>query len=159
MLSNIDANHRVSGGRLSVPEALDKVLIHDSPVSKTPCRFVTNDTILEGQTAGSGRKLRAGDAVICDVAEASRSVHRDADPIWDSTNRSTLSFGAGVHACPARYPARIIVETAVNRGFRRLPALKLAVPADQITYGSSPWTSSAPAMPVTFQPTNPDEWT
>ncbi|MBO0609900.1 cytochrome P450 [Myceligenerans salitolerans] len=144
-----DANFagRVAGGRLGVDEALNAVLVHVSPTWNTPCRFATADAEIAGRT------IRRGDAVVTAVAEATHSVHRDADQIWSADSRAHLAFGAGPHRCPADRLSRIIVKVAVEQVLIRLPGLRLTVPADELGYGTSLWSRSAPQLPVTFQPT------
>jgi cytochrome P450 len=108
-------------------------------------RFATADTEL------GGRLIHEGEAVVCVGAHAGTTVHVGTDPIWTSTSCASLDFGAGVHRCPAQRRACIIVKSAVERDLR-LPALKLALPAEQLAFGPSLWARSTPTLPVMFDP-------
>ncbi|WP_108496242.1 cytochrome P450 [Promicromonospora sp. AC04] len=144
----------VRRGRLDIPETLDWVLVRKSPVRFTPPRYVTADVVL------GGRLLRKGDAIVTAVAHATLDKHTDTfdpytsvgiDPIWSSTSRASLAFGAGPHRCPAHRFSRIVVEAAVDRAVNRLPGMQLTVPADDLGTGLSLWASNADRLPVRYQ--------
>ncbi|WP_419702935.1 hypothetical protein [Promicromonospora sp. NFX87] len=152
LLSDAGFGARVRSGRLGIDEAIDTVMTQKSPMWNATCRFVTADVDL------GGRRLHKGEAVVVAIAEATASAHRGADPIWSGTSRAHLGFGAGVHRCPADRFSRIITKTGVEQALIRLPGLRLAVPADELEFGTSLWSRSAARLPVTFVPTiNPDQ--
>ncbi|GAB4086341.1 cytochrome P450 [Myceligenerans cantabricum] len=149
LVTDGDFAGRVTGGRLMVDEALNTVLIHQSPTQHTPARFATADAEL------AGRFIKQGDAVVTAVAEASAAKHRDADPLETSGSQAHLAFGTGPHRCPAARLSHIIIKTAVTRVMERLPGLKLAVPASDLERARTLWSRYAPNLPVTFTPTQP----
>ena len=145
LLGDHDFGRRTRSGRLGVDEALDHVMVHQSPTWHTPSRFITGDTEL------GGRMLHKGEAIVCAVAHATKAEHEGADPIWASTSRATLGFGAGVHRCPASRVSRIITKIAVQEVMQGLHALKLDVPVKDLPFVPGLWARSAATLPVTFQ--------
>ncbi|RII09176.1 Vitamin D(3) 25-hydroxylase [Streptomyces sp. YIM 130001] len=138
----------VSGGRLSVDQALNEVLWRDTPTQNFIGRWATRDTTL------GGRQIRSGDCVVLGLAAA------NSDPeIWPeghvgAENAAHLSFSSGEHRCPYPAPllADLIARTALETLLERLPDLMLSVPGDQLTWRDSIWMRGLSAMPVQFTP-------
>ncbi|WP_354641769.1 cytochrome P450 [Kitasatospora camelliae] len=138
----------LTGGRLTVSDALEEVLWRDPPTQNFPGRWATSDTVLGGQY------ISAGDMLVLGLAAA------NADPSVQSPeglagNRAHLAWGAGRHVCPAQHPARLIVETAVETLLHRLPDLQLAVPAHELTWRPSPWSRALTSLPVLYSAFTP----
>ncbi|WP_338674868.1 cytochrome P450 [Streptomyces sp. SCSIO 30461] len=135
----------LSGGNLSVDDALDLVLWRFPPTQNFPARYATRDVQFGGQL------IRAGDMLVLGLAAANTDpavLPPNGGPI--AGNRSHLAFGAGPHTCPAQDPARLITRTAVDTIRHRLPDLELAVPEYELGWISSPWTKGLAALPVRF---------
>ncbi|MFG2173231.1 cytochrome P450 [Streptomyces niveus] len=135
----------LSGGHLSVDDALDLVLWRFPPTQNFPARYATRDLRFGGQ------EVRAGDMLILGLAAANADpdiLPEDGTPIVG--NRSHLAFGAGPHTCPAQDPARLITRTAVDTIRHRLPDLELAVPEAELAWIKSPWSKGLAALPVRF---------
>ncbi|MFJ3824608.1 cytochrome P450 [Streptomyces nodosus] len=138
----------VSGGRLSVGEALNEVLWLDTPTQNFIGRWAVRDTQL------GGRQIRAGDCLVLGLAAA------NTDPqIWPEShvgaeNSAHLSFGNGEHRCPYPAPllADVIARTAVETLLDRLPDLVLAVDPEELTWRPSIWMRGLTALPVEFTP-------
>ncbi|MEU1054766.1 cytochrome P450 [Streptomyces sp. NPDC005876] len=138
----------VSGGRLSVGEALNEVLWLDTPTQNFVGRWAVRDTQL------GGRRIRAGDCVVLGLAAA------NTDPqIWPEShvgaeNSAHLSFSNGEHRCP--YPAPLLADvmarTAVETLLERLPDLVLAVEPEELTWRPSIWMRGLTALPAEFTP-------
>ncbi|MGW2402560.1 cytochrome P450 [Kitasatospora sp. NPDC001664] len=140
----------LTGGRLTVSDALEEVLWRDPPTQNFPGRWATSDTVLGGQY------ISAGDMLVLGLAAA------NADPAVQQPsgeglggNRAHLAWGAGRHVCPAQHPARMIVETAVETLLHRLPDLQLAVPAHELAWRPSPWSRALVALPVLYSAFTP----
>ncbi|MER6402017.1 cytochrome P450 [Streptomyces viridosporus] len=136
---------RLHGGQLGVDDALDEALWRDPPMNNMPARYALHDTEL------GGRPIRRGDCLILGLAAANDDpeVRQDGpDEGWG--NRSHLAFSAGPHMCPAQVPARLITRTAVQTALHLLPDMRLAVPADELTWRPSPWTRVPVALPTVF---------
>ncbi|MFE3323575.1 cytochrome P450 [Streptomyces sp. NPDC059176] len=135
----------LTGGHLTVDDALDLVLWRFPPTQNFPARYATRDLHFGGQD------IRAGDMLILGLAAANADpavLPPDGSPI--AGNRSHLAFGAGPHTCPAQDPARLITRTAVDTIRHRLPDLELAVAESDLSWISSPWSKGLAALPVRF---------
>lgn len=138
----------VSGGRLSVGEALNEVLWLDTPTQNFIGRWAVRDTQL------GGRQIRAGDCLVLGLAAA------NTDPqIWPeghvgAENAAHLSFSNGEHRCPYPAPllADVIARTAVEALLERLPDVVLAAEPDELTWRPSIWMRGLTALPVQFTP-------
>lgn len=110
-------------------------------------RIATEDLELGGEL------VRAGDAVLVNVASANRDENVFANPEeLDFTRQDNphLAFGHGVHHCLgaplARQELRLAMETLV----RRLPELRLAVPADRVQWRQNRIVRGTVALPVAW---------
>ncbi|MEU2897005.1 cytochrome P450 [Streptomyces sp. NPDC088106] len=138
----------VSGGRLSVGEALNEVLWLDTPTQNFIGRWAVRDVRL------GGRQIRAGDCLVLGLAAA------NTDPqIWPeghvgAENAAHLSFSNGEHRCP--YPAPLLADvmarTAVETLLERLPDLVLAAEPEELSWRPSIWMRGLDALPVRFTP-------
>ncbi|MFI6730877.1 cytochrome P450 [Streptomyces sp. R-74717] len=138
----------VSGGRLSVGEALNEALWLDTPTQNFIGRWAVRDTQL------GGRQIRSGDCLVLGLAAA------NTDPqIWPEAhvgaeNAAHLSFSNGEHRCP--YPAPLLADvmarTAVETLLERLPDLVLSVEPETLTWRPSIWMRGLTALPVQFTP-------
>ncbi|MFI1393948.1 cytochrome P450 [Streptomyces sp. NPDC020681] len=138
----------VSGGRLSVGQALNEVLWLDTPTQNFIGRWAVRDTQL------GGRHIKAGDCVVLGLAAA------NTDPqIWPeghigAENSAHLSFSNGEHRCP--YPAPLLADvmarTAVETLLERLPDVVLAVDPAELTWRPSIWMRGLTSLPVRFTP-------
>jgi cytochrome P450 len=100
-----------------------------------------------------GQVIRAGEAVLVQLDSANRdaTVFADAEDLdFGRQSNRHLSFGFGVHHCLgaplARLELRIVLETLV----RRLPGLRLAVPAADVKWRSGRLMRGVLALPVTW---------
>ncbi|MPY33486.1 cytochrome P450 [Streptomyces adustus] len=135
----------LSGGHLSVDDALDLVLWRFPPTQNFPARYATRDMRFGGQD------IRAGDMLILGLAAANADpevLPADGTPVVG--NRSHVAFGAGPHTCPAQDPARLITRTAVDTIRHRLPDLELAVSESELEWIKSPWSKGLGTLPVRF---------
>ncbi|MFB7380405.1 cytochrome P450 [Kitasatospora purpeofusca] len=161
----------LTGGRLTVADALEEVLWRDPPTQNFPGRWATSDTVLGGQFIARGDMLVLGLAAAnADPAAQGPGAHGHASIGHASIggNRAHLAWGAGKHVCPAQHPARIIVETAVETLLHRLPDLQLAVPPHELAWRPSPWSRALISLPVLYSaftpprppaPERPSAWT
>jgi cytochrome P450 len=85
-----------------------------------------------------GERIRAGDTVLLSLAAADRDPRQFPEPDtadFDRPNAAThLAFGRGVHVCPGNALARAEIAAAVGAALRRLPGLRLAIPAEQVDW-------------------------
>ncbi|GHE38705.1 MULTISPECIES: cytochrome P450 [Streptomyces] len=138
----------VSGGRLSVGEALNEVLWLDTPTQNFIGRWAVRDTQL------GGRQIRAGDCLVLGLAAANTDPQIWPDAHVGAENAAHLSFSNGEHRCP--YPAPLLADvmarTAVETLLERLPDLVLAVDPGELEWRPSVWMRGLTALPVEFTP-------
>ncbi|MFI9271442.1 cytochrome P450 [Kitasatospora sp. NPDC052896] len=145
----------LSGGHMTLPDALDQVLWDSAPMSLVAGRWATGDTELGGQ------QIRAGDMLLLGLAAGNVDpvVRPDlSQPLYG--NRSHLAFGSGPHECPGQDIGRAIAETGIDILLTRLPDLRLALPEGELTWTSAWLSQHLVELPVSFTPpTKPGEET
>ncbi|GLU50062.1 hypothetical protein [Nocardiopsis ansamitocini] len=152
LLTDHAARAEVASAYTPVEAAIDQALWRDPPIAAMPGRFPTKDVEVAGQP------VRAGEGLVPCYLAANRDPKLGSHQL-DSVNQAYLSFGKGVHACPARDTGRGIVTSAIWALLRRLPDVRLAVPAEEITLGPSLYSRGPQSLPVTFTPVTPRETT
>ena len=144
LLTDPQFRSSLTGGHLTVDDALDLVLWRFPPTQNFPARYATRDLEFGGQ------RIRAGDMLILGLAAA----NADPEVLPHGTpvigNRSHLAFSAGPHTCPAQDPARLITRTAVDTIRHRLPDMELAIAEEDLAWIKSPWSKGLAALPVKF---------
>jgi cytochrome P450 len=100
-----------------------------------------------------GQLVRAGEAVVAHFAIANRdtAVFEHPDEL-DLTRQENphIAFGHGVHHCLGAPLARMELQLAVGTLVRRLPGLRLAVPADDVTWRADRLVRGVRALPVAW---------
>ncbi|MDH6108283.1 cytochrome P450 [Kitasatospora sp. MAP12-15] len=141
----------LSGGHMTLPDALDQILWDSPPMSLVAGRWATGDTELGGQ------QIRAGDMLLLGLAAG--NVDPAVRPNLSTPlhgNRSHLSFGGGPHECPGQDIGRAIAETGIDILLTRLPDLQLACPEDELTWNSAWLSRHLVALPVHFSARTPE---
>ncbi|MFG3441111.1 cytochrome P450 [Nonomuraea sp. NPDC047897] len=142
----------LSGGRRSIGQALNEVLWKEAPGQIAIGRWPVMDTQL------SGRRIRAGDLLVCGLAAANLDPQVRPDLYGESvSNHAHMSFGYGAHGCPHPAPelAEVIAHIAVETLLDRLPDVVLAVPPESLEWRSSIQMRSLESLPVEFTPGYP----
>ncbi|MFF4951423.1 cytochrome P450 [Streptomyces chattanoogensis] len=135
----------LTGGSMTLPDALEQMLWDEPPTTVAPARWATGDTELAGQS------IKAGDMLLLGLASG------NADPVIRPDlsvpmhgNRSHLAFGGGPHECPGQDIGRAIVDTGIDVLLMRLPDLGLAVPESDLKWVSHWIARHLTALPVKF---------
>ena len=105
-----------------VDSAVHEMLRYDSPI-QLGTRYVPEDAEIDG------RRICAGQTVVCAVGAANRDPAVFADPhALDITReeRSHVSFGRGVHYCLGAPPATLQARIALTTLIDRFPTIRLA---------------------------------
>nr|WP_225830262.1 cytochrome P450 [Streptomyces sp. NK08204] len=101
----------------------------------------------------AGHRIAAGDPVYVSYLAANRdpdvfpdpdAIHPDRDP------NPHLAFGNGAHYCTGAVLARLQAELLVDTLLDRLPALRLAVPAEQVRWRHRTMIRGPRTLPVTW---------
>ncbi|MDG4863417.1 cytochrome P450 [Streptomyces sp. T-3] len=137
----------LSGGHMTLPDALEQVLWDEPPLTTILGRWATGDMVL-----GSA-SIREGDMVLLGLAAG--NVDPEIRPDLSSPvhgNRSHLAFSGGSHECPGQDIGRAIADTGIDALLARLPDLELAVPEDELTRSASLMSHQLVSLPVVFTP-------
>ncbi|MEU9977945.1 cytochrome P450 [Streptomyces sp. NPDC051014] len=100
-----------------------------------------------------GRLIRAGEVVYNAYVAANRDpeVFPDPDDLdFDRTDGPHLAFGHGPHHCMAAIMARMEAEVMIDAVLTRFPAIRLAVPADQVEFQRHGLIRGPRTLPVTW---------
>jgi len=137
----------LTGGLMTLPDAVEQMLWDDPPLLVCPARFATHDTQF------GGKEIREGDMLLLGIAAGNTDpeIRPDLDAPMHG-NRSHLSFSRGPHECSGQEIARAITDTGVDVLLNRLPDLHLSAPEDQLTWTVSTWSRHLDALPVKFAP-------
>ncbi|HEY3992358.1 MAG TPA: cytochrome P450 [Ktedonobacteraceae bacterium] len=127
--------------------AVEEFLRFHSPVAVGTGRWVGEDLEF------GGKQMRRGDSVVVSLAAANHDPAEFAQPddldITRQENRH-LAFGMGIHYCLGAPLARMEGQIAIGTLLRRLPNLRLAVPAEELVWRPSMLLLGVSKLPVTF---------
>ncbi|GGV51680.1 cytochrome P450 [Streptomyces spectabilis] len=127
--------------------AVEELLRYLSIVHHGLLRTTTEDVEIAGRT------IPAESLVIISVSEANRDPrHYDTPAALDVSRprRTHLAFGHGIHQCIGQQLARSEMTIAFPELLRRLPGLRLAVPADQVPLREKMAVYGLHSLPVTW---------
>jgi len=147
LLEHPDALAALRDDPVRIPDAVEECLRYDGPVERALNRWAATDVELGGHT------IRRGDIVIVLIGSADRDPEQFPDPDVLDLERSEgrhLAFGRGSHYCLGAPLARLEGEIALKVLLRRLPALRLAVPRDELRWRPVPLFRSMVALPVAW---------
>ncbi len=123
-------------------------LLRIEPPVRGLSRMTTKDVTLGGVPLPAGAHLL--------LMYASANDQEDVFPCPRSfdINRPNIgrhvSFGGGVHRCVGLALARMEIKVAAREIVRRIDAIRLAIPEDEITYLPTVATQSIARLPITF---------
>lgn len=148
LLGHPDELARLVAEPALIPGAVEE-LLRFVPLSSTlpPVRMATEDVPVGDVT------IRAGEVVVPLYATANRDDAEFGDPDRLDVGRrlvSHLGFGAGAHHCLGAQLARMELQEAFRGLLGRLPGLRLAVPASQLSYKPGMAIFSLRELPVTW---------
>ncbi|MCS0599678.1 cytochrome P450 [Streptomyces sp. LP11] len=101
----------------------------------------------------AGRRIAAGEPVYVSYLAANRdpAVFPDPDRIEPGRDPNPhLAFGNGPHHCTGAVLARLQLELLVDTLLERMPALRLAVPAEQVRWRHQTMIRGPRTLPVTW---------
>jgi cytochrome P450 len=115
-----------------VPQAVEEFLRWDAPVPHSTFRYAARDLSI------AGTAIPEGVQVLVSLAAAGRDSDRTPDAeAFDLQRGGTthLAFGHGIHHCLGARLARLEARIAFTELLRRFPAMRLAVPPEQLSWG------------------------
>jgi cytochrome P450 len=110
-------------------------------------RVATEDVTIGGQL------IRAGETVLMNLPAGNFDpafVERPEDFDCTRSSRGHLGFGYGVHQCLGQNLARVEMQVALSTLARRLPDMRLAVPADELKFQNDKEIYGVTELPVTW---------
>lgn len=85
----------------------------------------------------AGQQIKPGEGLVLALPSANRDPDAFADPDRLDLSRppgDQLGFGQGIHQCPGQQLARVELQIGLSRLLLRFPRLRLAVPAEDLTF-------------------------
>lgn len=138
----------LSGGSLTIGDALNEVLWTRSPMSNFCFHYATTDYEVRDRY-GRTFTIPTGVPVLISL-EAANGQISDARTGHRASNHSHLAFSAGPHVCPAQNISGVIADIAVETLLDQLPDMQLAVAPESLTWRPGPFHRTLTALPVHF---------
>ncbi len=138
---------RSLGDQSLITNAIEELMRYLSIVHSQVDRVATEDLTIGGQL------IKAGDHVLMNLPAGNWDPAFVDDPASLDVSRNArghLGFGFGVHQCIGQNLARTELQIALTTLFRRLPNLRLAVPAEELRYGGEQEIYTIHELPVTW---------
>jgi cytochrome P450 len=131
-----------------LPVAIEEMLRVTSVSDALPARVAAADIELP-----SGGTIPASDGVFALLAAANHDPEVFPDPErvdFQRADNRHLAFGHGSHLCVGQNVARVEIEIALETLLRRVPTLRLAVPAEEVELMPDAHTFGVERMPVAW---------
>ncbi|MFE5736198.1 cytochrome P450 [Streptomyces celluloflavus] len=132
-----------------IPAGVEEILRHSRFIPAGAfSRVATADTVLNGVTIAAGETV----VPMTDWADRDPTVFADADTldIGREHDAPHLGFGFGPHYCIGAHIARLQLHIGLAALLARFPALRLAVPENDLTWVDNPAIRSPASLPVTW---------
>ncbi|WP_329430324.1 cytochrome P450 [Streptosporangium sp. NBC_01495] len=129
------------------PMAVEELLRYFTIADGVTSRLATDDVEIGGVS------IKAGEGVIVSALSANWDPAAFKDPTDLDVERGArhhLAFGFGPHQCLGQNLARMELQIVFDTLFRRIPALRLAVPVDDLPFKSDAVIYGAHELPVTW---------
>ncbi|WP_329107242.1 cytochrome P450 [Micromonospora sp. NBC_01699] len=130
-----------------IPNAVEELLRYEGPVQSATFRTALKETEIGGVT------IPEGAFVLVSLLSANRDGERFAEPDrldLDRPATTNLSFGHGIHYCLGAPLARLEGQIAFHALSRRYPAMRLAVPVEEVAWRPGLLLRGLTALPVTL---------
>ncbi|MGW4848092.1 cytochrome P450 [Nocardia brasiliensis] len=136
-------------GLFEAPQrAIDELLRYLTVVQFGVLRYATEDVVV------GERVIQAGEWLVAALNSANRDEQAFPEPDELDLRRASphrhVAFGFGAHKCLGEQLARVELEQALTRLFRRVPSLRLAVPREELAYKDNMLTYGVCRLPVAW---------
>jgi cytochrome P450 len=139
---------------LAEPTSLAKGLVEETLRYWGPVDYISTPRIVREDLELGGTHIPKGEQVSLGLASANRDPERFANPdVFDVTRpdaHRNIAFGKGIHVCIGAPLARLEGQVAFETLFQRFPKLRLAVPAEEMRWGSVASLRGFNRIPVLF---------
>ena len=167
----LQAGHETTAGMISLgtvallqhPDHLDRLRQTNDPalianIIEELMRYLTIvhsqvDRVAVEDLTINGQLVRAGDHVLMNLPAGNWDAAFVDNPESfdiDRNPRGHLGFGFGVHQCIGQNLARVELQIALSTLVRRLPGLRLAVPAEELSFAGEQEIYTIHELPVTW---------
>lgn len=129
------------------PMAVEELLRFFSIADGVTSRLATEDVEI------GGARIKAGEGVIVSLLSANWDPAAFEDPAELDVERGArhhVAFGFGPHQCLGQNLARMELQIVFDTLFRRIPALRLAAPVDELPFKSDAVIYGVHELPVTW---------
>ncbi|MDI1451329.1 cytochrome P450 [Polyangium sp. 6x1] len=144
--------HPTELAKLTADPSLAKGVVEETLRYWGPVDFVAARIAKEDVHLG-GARIPKGEPVMVGLAAANRDPARFPNPnTYDITREGAerhVAFGKGIHLCVGAPLARVEGQIAFDTLFRRFPAMRLAVPPDEVRWNKS-FLRGLASLPVLF---------
>lgn len=145
LLANPDQLRVVREDPARAVDVVEELLRYLS-ITHTEARRVAREDLEIG-----GTRIRAGDGIIAVKSTANRDAAAFPDPDSLDVRRSArhhVAFGHGRHVCLGAPLARMELQVVYGTLYRRIPALALAVPLEELVFNENAVFYSVRELPV-----------
>jgi len=147
LLTHPDQMSKLRDDPILVSSAIEEMLRFDSPVEMATERYTLESVQYSGTTIPAGSRIYV---VIASANRDEQQFERANDFDITRTSNRHLSFGMGSHYCLGAPLARMEGQIAITALLRRLPNLRLRIPADEIKWKSGLVLRGVKSLPVKF---------
>jgi cytochrome P450 len=147
LIENPAAGQAIRDDPATTPGAVEELLRYLTITDLTLFRVALADIEVGGQL------IRAGEPVIALVLAGNYDPAAFADPGRLDIGRDArphLAFGFGPHQCLGQTLARMELQVVLDTLLRRVPALKLAVPVEDLQFKDDAFVYGLHELPVTW---------
>ncbi|WP_257449802.1 cytochrome P450 family protein [Archangium lipolyticum] len=139
---------------LADPTGLSKGLVEETLRFWGPVDYMSTPRIVREDLELGGTHIPKGENLSVGLASANRDPSRFANPdVFDITRpdaHRNIAFGKGIHVCIGAPLARLEGQLAFESLFKRFPKLRLALPAEEMRWGSVASLRGFSRIPVLF---------
>jgi cytochrome P450 len=147
LLDNPDQLKRLRQDPELIGSAVEEILRHQNVMQHGIGRVAIEDIEL------GGKLIRAGEGVVLLTPSGGRdaAAYPDADKFdIGRDGPDPMTFGHGIHNCIGKFLARVELQEAIGTLVRRVPGLRLAVPAAELPYRVNSLVYSPRELRVTW---------
>jgi cytochrome P450 len=147
LLEHPDQMHQLRADLSLLPGAIEELLRYTAPVSLSSPRWASEDISMHGTV------IHKGEMLFVSLIGADTDPQQFPDPARLDIVRQEnqhVAFGKGIHYCLGAPLARLEGQIAIGTLLQRLPHLRKASPAAQLTWTQNPILRGLMCLPVTF---------